>query len=82
MSTDPATSLRPAARAAGHARASTPETPRFVATLAADPISPSAPRAATGAIAASLRAPLVPSSGDLPDRPRTGARAASSVSRG
>ena len=40
MTTDATTSLRLAARAAGHSRASGPETPTFVATLAADPIAP------------------------------------------
>jgi len=81
MTTDPTTSLRPAARAAGHARVSAPENPGFVATLAAHPAA-ARPRAATGAVAASLRAPLAVASPDVPDRPRGGAHAASSVARG
>jgi len=82
MTTHAATSLRPAARAASHPRASGPETLGFVATCAPHPIATTFPRAATGAVAASVRVALVPSSADLPARPRAAARAASSIARG
>ena len=81
MTTDPTTSLRPAARAASHPDAVV-EGPGFGTTLAAPALAPTFGRAATGAVAASVKASRVPSKPELLGRPRAAARAASSVARG